>query len=211
MPEASAGDRNSKTDEESVGAKPMAGLLRWPTVSEIPLLLRPHQQRRRDRETEGLSGLMVDDKLDLERNELGRSPGYVPRRNRGHAVLGEPPLAGEGPHSCRRSGSLFARPWSAAALRRRAGPRAHRPARSAGSGGGPSPGGGADAGRESNVEDQATPRTTIANARSRIIERAVSRDEDGRTGHDAEPPDDVTPAARGLVSPPGAEPRERAL
>jgi len=42
----------------------MAGLLRWPTVSTIPLLLRPNQQRRRDRETEGLSGLWGDDKLE---------------------------------------------------------------------------------------------------------------------------------------------------
>src|SRR5216683_3153549 len=43
--------------------------------------IRPLQERRRDRQAEGLGGLEVDDQVELDRGlSTGRSPGFAPLR-----------------------------------------------------------------------------------------------------------------------------------
>jgi hypothetical protein len=54
------------------------------SVADVPRLLddliRPQQQRRRDREAEGLGGLEVDDEFEFGRLLDWRSTGFVPLR-----------------------------------------------------------------------------------------------------------------------------------
>src|SRR6266478_2659044 len=79
----------SSANLQTRGAQPRTALTK-PPFSWIDHLIRPLQERRRDRQAEGLGGLRVDDQLELGRLLYGQVAGLGALENLVHVDGGAP-------------------------------------------------------------------------------------------------------------------------